>query len=158
MSRIIKNVLLHLKKLCYCVTLEFLHINRFSWKFLWILTLKDANFDLWVLWRSHKVSSKFTFSFLLKSNHILWDLTLWRHQFFTKWSLTPKVMKGHMRPFHLSSFSLFICQPILINIYRNNNIIKTQLCYVMKYDLKGHIRYKYNHGLTFLWTFFVLVS
>ena len=43
-----------------------------------------------------------------------------------------------LRDFSFFLHSIFIYEPILIKISMNANIMKTQIFYKIKYDLKGH--------------------
>ena len=65
--------------------------------------------------------------------------TLWRHKFFMKWSMTSKVIQGHIRLLVSQNLSsTFVYGPILIENFMNANIMKTQLFYKIIYDLKCH--------------------
>ena len=53
--------------------------------------------------------------------------TLWRDKFLIKWSMTLKVIQGHIRPpLYQNHSSTFVYGPILMKICMNANIMKTQ--------------------------------
>ena len=85
-------------------------------------------------------------------------LTLWRHRFFLQWSLTSKVIEGHIRP--------LLCQnPSGTFIYEN---FLMKICIFANFSLNGVYDIKFmnfyvmerfrNSWLTILCTTFVLVS
>ena len=57
--------------------------------------------------------------------------------------MTLKVIEGHKGSVSLREFkkilpNTFIYESILIKIYKNTNIMNTQIFHVEKYDLKGY--------------------
>ena len=53
--------------------------------------------------------------------------TLWRRNFFIRWSMTSKVNQGHIWPFLWQNHSsIFVYRPILMKICININIMKTK--------------------------------
>ena len=66
------------------------------------------------------------------------------HKYFILISMTSKVIEDHKSSIikFLSHFfllsNIFIYELILIKIYVNANIMKTQIFYMYKDDLKGH--------------------
>ena len=53
--------------------------------------------------------------------------TLWRRNFFIKWSMTSKVIQGHIRSLiYQNHFSSFVYGPILMKTFMNANVMGRQ--------------------------------
>ena len=93
----------------------------------------------------------------------LWDYgtpnllkTLWRRKFYIKWSMTSKVIQGHIRSlFCQNHSSTFVYGPIFMKICMNANTWRHNIWPEMKFC--EFFKLELQPWLTFLWTTFVLV-
>ena len=114
-------------------------------------------YDLRGHWRSQKVTLKIKNYLFLR--YISWlTPNLWKplkgcqhyeDTYFLKWSMTSKVIKGHVRPLLCQNpSSTFVYGPILLKIYLNVNIMKTQ------FFIKSYITWNVTLKLWITFVFF----